>query len=81
MDKVWSVSTIVENAARRERINGRIACEEAREEGRQEGREEGSARFAALAFLRLIEAGRVDDLAQAASGPARRDELFRELGV
>ena len=50
VDKVWSVSTIVENAARRERINGRIACEEAREEGRQEGRqeglEEGSARFA-----------------------------------
>lgn len=84
VDKVWSVSTIVENAARRERINGRIACEEAREEGRQEGRqegrEEGSARFAALAS-RLIEAGRVDDLAQAASDPARRDELFRELGV
>lgn len=74
VDKVWSVSTIVENAARRERINGRIACEEAREEGRQEGRqegrEEGSARFAALAS-RLIEAGRVDDLAQAASDPAR----------
>ena len=40
VDKVWSVSTIVENAARRERINGRIACEEAREEGRQEGLEE-----------------------------------------
>ena len=84
VDKVWSVSTIVENAARRERINGRIACEEAREEGRQEGRqegrEEGSARFAALAS-RLIEDGRVDDLAQAASDPARRDELFRELGV
>ena len=55
-------------------------CIEAREEGRQEGREEGSARFAALAS-RLIEAGRVDDLAQAASDPARRDELFRELGV
>ena len=84
VDKVWSVSTIVENAARRERINGRIACEEAREEGRQEGRqeglEEGSARFAALAS-RLIEAGRVDDLAQAASDPVRRDELFREFDL
>lgn len=80
VDKVWSVSTIVENAARRERINGRIACEEAREEGRQEGLEEGSARFAALAS-RLIEAGRVDDLAQAASDPVRRDELFREFDL
>ena len=80
VDKVWSVSTIVENAARRERINGRIACEEARQEGRQEGLEEGSARFAALAS-RLIEAGRVDDLAQAASDPVRRDELFREFDL
>lgn len=80
MDKVWSVSTIVENAARREAHKRPHSREEAREEGRQEGREEGSARFAALAS-RLIEAGRVDDLAQAASDPARRDELFRELGV
>ena len=48
--------------------------------GRQEGREEGSARFAALAS-RLIEAGRVDDLAQAASDPVRRDELFREFDL
>lgn len=76
VDKVWSVSTIVENAARRERINGRIACEEAREEGR----EEGSAQFAALAS-HLIESGRVDDLARAASDPAFRDELFREFGL
>ena len=85
VDKVWSVSTIVENAARRERINGRIACEEAREEGRQEGRqeglEEGSARFAALASRLHRGRPRDDDLAQAASDPVRRDELFREFDL
>lgn len=74
VEQVWSVSTIVENAERRERIRGRMIQEEAREEGR----EEGEARFASLT-AKLIEAGRLDDLSRASADPAYRQSLYQEL--
>ncbi len=80
VEQVWSVSTIVENAERRERIRGRMLQEEARGEGREEGREEGEARFASLAS-QLIEAGRLDDLSRASADPAYRQSLYQELGL
>lgn len=76
VEQVWSVSTIVENAERRERIRGRMIQEEAREEGR----EEGEARFASLT-AKLIEAGRLDDLSRASADPAYRQSLYQELGL
>lgn len=74
VDKVWSVSTIEENAIRRERIYARMACAEAREEGR----EEGAAQFAALAS-RLVELGRPDDVRRAAEDAPFREQLLREF--
>ncbi|MEB1813699.1 Rpn family recombination-promoting nuclease/putative transposase [Adlercreutzia mucosicola] len=82
--KVWSVSTIEENDARRRRIELRMARTEGREEGLEEGRGlgavQGEARFAALAD-RLLEAGRLDDLKRASVDAAFRGALFKELSL
>lgn len=82
MEKVFSISTIEENDARRRRIELRMAraegLEEGRAEGLEEGMEQGQRRFAALADW-LIENGRVDDLKRAANDDAFCEELFREM--
>ena len=78
--KVWSVSTIEENDARRRRIELRMARAEGREEGVAEGAVQGEARFAALAD-RLLEAGRLDDLKRATADAAFRNMLFKELSL
>ena len=83
VEKVFSISTIEENDARRRRIELRMAraegLEEGRAEGLEEGMEQGQRRFAALADW-LIENGRVDDLKRAANDDAFCEELFREMG-
>lgn len=75
VEKVFSISAIEENDARRRRIELRMA----RAEGLEEGMEQGQRRFAALADW-LIENGRVDDLKRAANDDAFCEELFREMG-
>ena len=70
--KVWSVSTMEENDARRSRILQRQA--------RAEGIAEGEGRFAVLAG-RLLSAGREEDLMRASAEPAYRERLFAELGI
>lgn len=57
-----------------------IRCRWAKEEGIEEGREEGMDRMSALVG-RLIGGGRVEDAARAASDPAYRDALLKELGL
>ncbi len=68
--KVWSVSTIEENDARRRRIGLRLA--------RKEGIEEGAARFAALTEQLLAE-GRLDDLKRATQDKEFRDALLADF--
>lgn len=72
VEKVFSISTIEENDARRRRIEVRMA--------RAEGIEQGERRFASLARW-LIECGRLDDLKRAASDAGYRDELLRQMEV
>lgn len=76
--KVWSVSTIEENDARRHRIGLRLARKEGIEEGLAQGIEQGAAQFAALAD-QLIEQGRLEDLKRAAHDKEFRDRLLREF--
>lgn len=50
------------------------------EEGLAKGIEQGEDRFGAL-VARLLEASRVDDVAEASTNPERRNELFQEFGI
>ena len=74
MGKVWSVSTIEENDARRQRIGLRLA----RQEGLTQGIEMGENQFAALAE-RLLAQGRLDDLQRATQDRGFRATLIKEL--
>lgn len=74
MGKVWSVSTIEENEARRQRISLRLA----RQEGLTQGIEMGENQFAALAE-RLLAQGRLDDLQRATQDRGFRATLIKEL--
>lgn len=80
--KVWSVSTIEENDARRHRIGLRLARKEGIEEGLaqgiEQGIEQGAAQFAALAD-ELLDQGRLEDLKRAAHDKEFRDQLLREF--
>lgn len=78
--KVWSVSTMEENDARRSRILQRQARAEGIAEGEAIGVAKGEGRFAALAG-RLLSAGREEDLMRASAEPAYRERLFAELGI
>ena len=75
-DRVFSISTIEENDARRRRIELR----QARAEGVEQGIEQGEQRFAALAST-LIGLGRIDDLQRATSDLGAREDLFREFSL
>ncbi len=72
MDRVFSISTIEENDARRRRIELRQA--------RAEGIEQGEQRFAALAST-LIGLGRIDDLQRATNDQGIREDLFQEFSL
>lgn len=50
------------------------------EEGLTKGIEQGEDRFGAL-VAQLLDASRIDDVAEASSNPARRNELFQEFGI
>ena len=76
MNRVFSISTIEENDARRRRIELR----QARAEGVEQGIEQGEQRFAALAST-LIGLGRIDDLQRATSDLGAREDLFREFSL
>lgn len=54
--------------------------EEGLTKGIEQGIEQGEDRFGAL-VARLLEASRIDDVAEASSNPARRNELFQEFGI
>lgn len=72
VDRVFSISTIEENDARRRRIELRQA--------RAEGIEQGEQRFAALAST-LIGLGRIDDLQRATNDQGIREDLFQEFSL
>ena len=76
VDRVFSISTIEENDARRRRIELR----QARAEGIEQGIEQGEQRFAALAST-LIGLGRIDDLQRATNDYGAREELFQEFSL
>ena len=46
----------------------------------EQGIEQGEDRFGAL-VAQLLEASRIDDVAEASSNPHRRNELFQEFGI
>lgn len=80
MDRVFSISTIEENDARRRRIELRQARAEGVEQGTEQGIEQGEQRFAALAST-LIGLRRIDDLQRATSDLGAREDLFREFSL
>lgn len=96
VSKVWSVSTIEENEARRNRILRRQAEAEGRAEGlaegrteglakglaegRAEGRIEGEDRYNNLA-KKLLLSNRISDLKKATEDPTYRESLFAEFGI
>lgn len=54
--------------------------EEGLAKGMEQGIEQGEDRFGAL-VAQLLEASRIDDVAEASSNPHRRNELFQEFGI
>lgn len=67
------------------RVQGRAeghaeGLEEGRAEGLEEGRAAGIDQYGALVAA-LLDAGRIDDIRQASTDPAFRDELFAEFGM
>lgn len=54
--------------------------EEGREEGRKEGRKEGETKLGEL-IAKLLELGRSDDAAVAATDGAERKRLYEEFGI
>lgn len=78
--KVFSVSTVEENAERRVRIAEREARRNALAEGREEGIEQANLLYSTL-IERLFADGRVDDVRRAAGDPAYRNSLMSELGI
>ena len=88
VSNVWSVSTIEENEARRNRILRRQAEAEGKAaghaiglaEGRAEGLVEGEGRYNAL-VAKLLSRGRLDDLEKATKDQSYRDALFAEFDL
>lgn len=56
------------------------AWKKAWRKGMEQGIEQGEDRFGAL-VAQLLEACRIDDVAEASSNPHRRNELFQEFGI
>lgn len=54
--------------------------EEGLAKGMEQGIEQGEDRFGAL-VAQLLEASRIDDVAETSSNPHRRNELFQEFGI
>ena len=57
-----------------------MRCRRAEARGIEQGIEQGEDRFGAL-VAQLLEASRIDDVAEASSNPHRRNELFQEFGI
>lgn len=65
---------------RDEYMTFRMKLNEEREEGREEGRKEGETKLGEL-IAKLLELGRSDDAAVAATDGAERKRLYEEFGI
>ena len=65
---------------RDEYMTFRMKLNEEREEGRKEGRKEGETKLGEL-IAKLLELGRSDDAAVAATDGAERKRLYEEFGI